>query len=784
MNDTASSAVARPRAKLKTPLQPLAAALIGIGCGSAILVAPAVAQTGAGVSQLSPVVTTATGASDIKIDEVSSRKATARVEDTPQIITIVPEKIMKEQAARNLQDVLRNTPGITYDGGENGFSTGAANFKMRGFDSGGNVFVDGIRDSGNYNRDIYNLESVEVIKGPQGDNGRGSPGGYVNLVTKTPKFADSYQGGVTYGFDRYDSKHRTRATADLNKVLNDRSAVRLNLMVEDGGVAGRDVARARAWGVAPSVTFKLSPDTSATLSYSHLQTRDRPDFGVPTAALPGFDPSSNDLRYDERTGDISRDNFYGLDSDYDKVKQDMVTARIDHQFSPSTSLENITRYVHTDRDAIYTVIGSVNKAGSVTPSRQGFNRVNKTLANQTNLRTTFATGSLKHTLSTGVEIMREESKSGRGYSLMVPLATNVYHPDAGRGFNFGGTNPRFDSGPSIHDKVKIDTIAAYVYDTIEFNPRWQATGGVRLEHYKSTLSSSDPSFVAQDYSSKDTTLNGSLGLVFKPQENGSIYASASLSTLPPGSFLSNPDISRDGGAGSSAFPTLAGQNNPDAKTQRAINYEIGTKWELFDKRLLTSVALFHTERRNVAMTDGTNLIGYGKQQVQGLEISATGYITPQWSVFGGVLFQRSKRKHGADIDAARKAANSGDYGSAISTSSDELAFTPKTQANLWTTYYIPSARLTLGAGMQYTASSWVGRPDNVDRIVANGVNGKLPGYVVFNAMAAYEVNKNLTLRLNIDNIADKTYATSTNWSARRAQLGAPRTFMLSADVNF
>jgi catecholate siderophore receptor len=260
------------------------ASLVGIGFGSLSLglAAEALAQTASKPAMLSRIVVEGQG---LVPENRSSRKATASLEDTPQTVTVIPEQVYKEQSARNLSDVLRNTPGITYNGGENGFATGAANFSMRGFESGSNVFIDGVRDSGNYNRDIFNLEAVEVVKGPAGENGRGGPGGYVNLVTKTPKSTDAYHGSLSYGFDRYDSKPRLRATSDMNKVFSDSVAARLNLMVEDGGVAGRDVAKARAWGVAPSVTFGLAPRTSATLAYSHLETRDRPDFGVPTSPM-------------------------------------------------------------------------------------------------------------------------------------------------------------------------------------------------------------------------------------------------------------------------------------------------------------------------------------------------------------------------------------------------------------------------------------------------------------------------------------------------------------------
>ncbi len=771
----------RPLATPRFALKPICATLASLswtGLAALTLASPAAAQGSGTAAQLSPVTVHGSAPGQIVAPQQrTSDKATAPLLDTPQTIVVIPETVYQQQGARNLADVLRNTPGITYNGGENGFATGASNLSLRGFESGGSIYIDNVRDSGNYNRDIYNLETVEVIKGPAGDNGRGSAGGYVNLVTKTPHQGDAFGGSVSYGWDRYDSQARKRATADLNKALSEGVAIRLNLLAEDSGIAGRKEAELKSTGIAPSISFGLGTPTRTTLAYSYLKTDDRPDFGVPSALVPGFRPSGNTLRHNELPRGVDRDNFYGHASDFDKVEQNTFTGRIEHDFSSRLSLSNQTRHSTTDRLARYTVVNNINRATpTVVETRADvFERKNTSFSNQTNLTAKFDTGGLKHTVTTGVEFMEERSSSGRNVvGAGNPGTTDLFNPDPQRPIT--GVQ---DITALTRDRVKIETIAAYVYDTVEFNPQWQATGGVRLERYKARIDSDDTAH-ADGYQASDTTLNGSLGLVYKPLPNASIYGAVGLSTLPPGSFLSTPDISRPG---NNAFPTLGGQNNPDAKAQRAISYELGTKWNFFDNRLSTSAALFHIERRNIGMTANNTFLGYGKQQAQGLELGLAGAVTPAWSVFGGFTYQKTKRKHGADIDAGLRAANAADYGTALSTNGDELAFSPRMQANLWTTYRFPIG-LTLGAGVQYQGKSYVGRPDNVDRVVKNGNNGDMPSFVVFNAMAAYEVNKHLTVRLNVDNLADKLYATSANWSARRVDLGAPRTFLLSADLRY
>ncbi|MFH1497493.1 MAG: TonB-dependent siderophore receptor [Verrucomicrobiota bacterium] len=706
---------------------------------------------------------------------IASPKFTAPLLDTPQTVSVIPQEVFNQQGATNLAQILRNTPGISFNAGENGFSTGAGNFSMRGFDTSGSVFTDGFRDSGNHLRDSFNIEQVEVVKGPAADNGRGSGGGYVNLVSKTPHLADTRTGTASFGFDEDSSEPRYRATLDLNQSVSETAAVRLNLMGQTGGVPGRDVAENNAWGFAPSLALGLGTDTRVVFSYQHLEQDNIPEYGVPGAfvkGLPAYNPAID--------GEANRDRFYGLDTDYDDVVADSLLARIEHDLTPDLRIANDTRVARTDRKARFTVPTGVDGTGTnVNRSTQFYDRDNESLANNTSLALDFATGSIEHSFVTGLELSREKSHSNRR-GTNNPGATPVTAP-----VNSG--LPVFNPAATSTLDIKIDSAALYAYDTATLNDRWQLTGGLRLERYKASIDNSDATPASYDV--EDTTLGGKIGVTYKPRENGTVYAAFGVSALPPGSFLSNSDISRTGGNG---IPGAAGINNPDAKTQYSLNYEIGTKWELFDERLTTTLAAFQTEKRNVAITgrDPNNLAnttvalrGYGEQIVRGIEFGASGRITEQWSVFGGLLVLDSERRHSAFLDAARRLASPGDYGTETRTDGDQLAFTPQVTANLWTTYRLP-AGLTLGGGLQYVGESYLGRPDDAERIIPNNDARKVPEYFVVNAMVAYEVNDRLSLRLNVDNVFDEFYAVTTNWNGSRATIGGPRTYLLSADFSF
>lgn len=704
-----------------------------------------------------------------KVDKVSSPKQAAPLLDTPQTFNVIPEKLFREQNARNLSDVMKGVPGISFEAGENGFATSSNNFSMRGFDTSGSIFVDGSRDSGSYSRDVFNIEQVEVAKGPAADNGRGGAGGYVNLVTKTPSLEAFIGGGLSYGFDSYDSDARRRATLDTNQVINASTAVRLNLLVEDSGVAGREHAEKNSWGLAPSLAFGLGTDTRAIFAYEHVQMNDRPDWGVPGATVKGL------FSYNPVTSGADRDAFYGLKSDYDDTTVDALMFRLEHDLASGATLSNQTRWARVDRQARYTVPFGFTAPNTVVGQTQFYDRVNTSLTNLTNLSYSFQAGSVRHTLAAGLELTREKSEAGR-YGTRNSNTT-VFDPDYER-------DGPFSPAATERNEAVVDTVALYVYDTLEFNEHWQLTAGLRFENYEVDIDSRNAAGAPigiDGYSDSEFTVGGKIGLVYKPASNGSIYAAYGVSNQPAGSYLSNPDISR---TGDNAFPGFVEGADP-VKSQ---NYEIGTKWDFFDARLSTTAALFYTEKR-VAITGrdvgetADSLKGYGKQRVKGLELGATGKITEAWDVYAGIVFMDSERKHSAYLDDVRRRANGGDYGTALRTSGDELAFTPKVSGSLWTTYRLPIG-LTLGAGVRHVDSSYIGRPDDANRIIANGRYGKVPSYTLYSALASYEINENLDVRLNVDNITNEKYVASSNWNSNRVSLGDPRTFTLSTSFRF
>ena len=686
------------------------------------------------------------GAGTLNPGALSSSKSTAPVLNTPQTISIIPGTIIQERKATTMVEALRNTPGITFDAGENGFASGPNQFNIRGFNSVGSLFVDDTRDNGSFTRDTFNVEGIEIVKGAASDNGRGTAGGYVNTVTKTPRIGNFVEGSLGLGFDEYDSEMRRRAALDVNQAYGT-VGVRLNTMIQDGGVAGRDIAENDAWGVAPSIAFGLGTNLRATFAYEHYERNDVPDMGLRvnggaglrSIRIPGAGARPNGA------GDLSRDFAYSETRDnYDDVESDAVLARFEYDIVPGVTISNQTRYANVDRDASFRYInGAAIPAAPFT-----YLRNNETISNQTNLRAKFNTGTFKHTLSTGIDVSRETSSADRLQ---------------------GQTSD-----------VEIDTVAFYAFDTIELSRHWQISGGIRVENYDLSIAGNAIPTVppTTNYSDSETTVGGKIGIAYKPVEEGTIYASWGLSHLPHGSLLSNPDISRNGANG---FPGFV----PGADPVELQNYEIGVKWDWLNGALTTTAALFHTEKSKVAYPAGGGAIAYGRQEVQGLELGIAGKITDRWSVYGGLTWMDSERKHGAAVDAAV----SGDYGASpllpavTTTNGDELAFTPNFFATLWMTYDLTD-KFTFGGGVQYVGESWVGRPDDALRIIPNGKFGKLPDYFLVNLYASYDITDNIEIALNVDNVFDETYLSTVNWNGNWGYLGAPRTYWLSANFKY
>lgn len=693
-----------------------------------------------------------------KADTVSSPKYTAPLLDTPQTITVIRKELLDDQGASSLGEALRNTPGITFTLGENGNTTAGDSMSMRGYDTSGSIFVDGIRDLGAVSRDTFNVDQVEIVKGAVGaDNGRGSPTGYVNLVTKQPTLEDVLSATVAGG-----SGSRIRATGDLNHALEGVSgaAVRLNLIYDRGEEIGRSVAENERWGVAPALALGLGGDTRAYFNYLYMQQDNVPDGGLPTIGLPGYTSNSTiDAVADavNAAAPVNRRNYYGAPGDFEDVTVNMFTARVEHDFSDVTTLRNTARYgrSHLEREITgINTLGNLEAGGvptapwewTVSRSRQRRDEVTELLTNQTNLTSSFVTGRVQHAISTGVEFIYERMLSRGGVLVGAAQPANLYNPS--REDFFGELEP---SGAVTDGKTT--TAAAYFVDTMTFSPRWSLNLGLRLDHYDTETdiipAPTTPPTEAVFLDKQGNLVTGKIGLVFKPRENGSIYVAYGTSELPPG------------GTNFQLNATTTNIANPNLDPQEAHNIEVGTKWELLDNRLVLTAAVFDTRNKNdLATADPVTgeITQLGERKVRGVELAASGMITPAWQVSAGVLA----------LDTEVVVGNEATTGA-------ELPYAPDLQFTSWTTYTFANG-LKIGGGARYTSDQFRNGNASQASVPNLAVN---PSSWVVDLMAAYDINERLSVQLNANNVFDEFYLANLNNGGSRYTLGTPRSYLLT-----
>lgn len=686
--------------------------------------------------------------------ESANPKFTQPLLDTPQTVQVIKKEVLQEQGAASLMEALRNTPGITMQLGENGNTSAGDTFMMRGFSTESSMFIDGIRDLGAITRDVFNLEQVEIAKGPAGaDIGRGAASGYINLITKLPT-RDGLN-GATLG---YGTAQKKRATVDLNQALGETAAVRLNAMYSDGDVDERDVVENQSYAIAPSFALGLGTPTRFYLYSQHVRQDNVPDGGIPTIGMKGYYNSNAALQAGAK---VDRSNFYGSPSDNEKVDADMVTAKIEHDLGGGTTVRNISRYGRTTMDRVLT---GVNTGGSgitvgnpadpttwtVNRSRQRVDREDEILANQTSINTEFNLGGVKHTLAGGLEFMHERQKN-RTFSTAGLVATdpaNLYNP------NPSDPNMPVPYGTGAYTDGKTMTAAVYAFDTMELTPQWLLNGGLRFEHYRTeTNGASGTPLAPTSQSDSDNLLSWKVGAVYKPVPNGSIYASYATSLTPPGS------------ANFALVGTANNQNNPALDPQETENYEIGTKWDLLNDRLSLAAALFRTENsKQASYDDAFQPVQIGATRVQGVELSLVGQITNFWQITAGITKLNAKAI---------------DQQNATGTVTEGVRWTPELTATLWTSY--TWGDLTLGGGARYVSDQE--RVVTVNPPLQNGLS-VIPSYWVADMMAAYKLSKQVNLRLNVYNLFDKEYIENLNNGGGRVRLGLPRSAMLSAEFTF
>jgi catecholate siderophore receptor len=696
-----------------------------------------------------------------KPENLTTGKYTVPLRDVPQTVTVIPKEVMKEQGVNNLRDVLKNVPGISIQAGEGGAPPGD-NLAIRGFTARTDMFVDGVRDFGGYSRDPFNIEQVEVTKGPSSTNaGRGSTGGAINLSTKMPQLEKAYGVMLGGGTDSF-----TRATVDLNQELPGLkgTAVRMNGLYHKQDTPGRDHVEQERWGVAPSITFGLGSETRFTLSYFHLEQNNVPDYGLPWVPR---DDSRTTTDNENTTGlpsgrvKVDDSNWYGLlGRDHEDNVTDIVTGIFEHDFNENLKLKNTLRYGQNTIDLSVTAPRFYSSPRNPLPPGTDPTAVRRTdwknrdqedsiISNQTELRYDFLTGKVKHEMIAALEVSHEKSENrlreDRNLAL-VPDA-DLENPDA---------NAPYVSDIIYNDglnRTKADSVGISLFDTAKINEQWMVSGGLRWDSFDVDYHSVAPTVATvpgavTDLSRKDEMLSYRAAVTYKPVENGSIYLGYGTSFNPSAEGLALSDS-----ATSSSYFDI------DPEENRTV--ELGTKWDLLDDKLLLTGAIFRTEKTNARTEDPTDPLDIialdGEQRVQGFELGFNGLLTDKWRLIGGYTYLDSEITESKNTDEEGQ----------------EISNTPANSFSLWSVYDLPKG-FQIGLGTQYVGSRY-NRSDKETRQQA-------PSYTLIDGMIGYQLNENVSFRLNAYNLMDKDYIDRVGGG--HYVPGQGRSVVLTADIKF
>jgi catecholate siderophore receptor len=696
--------------------------------------------------------------------DVSLSKFTQPLIDTPQSVTVVPQYVMQDQATSTLRDTLRNVPGISLAAGEAGAQ--GDNLTIRGFTARNDIFMDGIRDFGSYYRDSFNFEQVEALEGPAGVQfGRGSTGGVINQENKTPEVEKFVSVNALFGTDL-----TKRITADVNLPMANKlggTAFRVNAMGQEGGVAGRDAAELRRYGVAPSISIGMNARTRGTLSYIHLYENDIPDYGLPWL-FNGPAPAD-------------RHSYFGFPGEnYLKTNDDIMTLKAEHEFSPTLNLHTIARAAHYPRQAQITEpqicsnasvsvpVGTVVSAlptlaynanlpcpyTAATPA-EDITQVNRNqiqvdsveglLWDQTEVSTRFSIHGVRNALVAGVEGGQETSNPIRtSYTISkintVPYTTlldpNEDQPFAGTGYVTS----------IVHTKSK--SIGLYFVDTIKLGRLFELSGGVRWDRFDTDYNLYQPKPPAGGTVTPAVPPIGRIdeqpsyraAFVYKPSTHGSVYFDYGTSFNPAAESLS----------------LSVGLANSSAAPEENQSYEAGAKWSFLNEHLLAEGALFRTEKDNARETDPTNsnnIVAAGNQLVKGVQFSVIGRLPEGMDIVAGYAY----------LDSA--VISSKFFPAAVGY---PLANVPRQTFNLFVTQRLPR-RFTAGFGSNYVGSrtasstvpyvptSFVPNPNGPGYVVTSVAVKQVPGYWLFSVMLKRPISERFELQVNVNNLLNRYY---------------------------
>ncbi len=701
--------------------------------------AAAAAPASAGPADRDPY---ANPAAPYMAERLASPKFTEPLINTPRSVTVLTKEVLEDKNATTLKEVGRTTAGVTLGTGEGGSAFGDR-FFIRGFDARNDIFVDGVRDPAVSIRENFFTEQVEILRGPASSfAGRGTTGGAINIVTKQATDRSFYDAESSLGTDM-----TRRVTVDVNQVVTPTFSMRFDGLFHAADVAGRNYVFDDRWGGLAAARWTPTDNVKITANYIHTDLDSLPDFGVPynRAAIAPW----------TSTG-LSRNTYFGfVNRDFQKVRQDLGTVNTEVKLGDAVTVVNRFR----EEQAVNNYIGTLPEQSGNPPPAQGYLNLNPqsryqvttVTANQTDLVAKFDTGPIRHSAIVGAEFSREHV-SIQGYS---GLSSEAIGSGAFSGSGSLSNVPIFNppnllpfpveaglaGNPTI---IPVYTNAGYVIETANYRDFIFLNGGLRYDEYHVGATNSLGSVTEAT-----GMLNYNAGLVVKPLPIASLYGAYATSSNPVGAEL-------DGTS------TTYGGLNPGSKVNQIYGptqnraMEVGTKWELVDRRLLVTGALFQTDVQNARESIPTGYVGAGTivagaaYRVRGLDLEAAGKLTDKWSIFGGFVSMQS------DVVQSIVPTNIG----------DKLANIAHNSFNLLSKYQLTD-KIEIGGQATYVSKVYGGT------LLAANQGTALLDHWRFDAFVEYKIDKNWTTKVFVNNILDKTYYDAFYQSAAPFVLIAP-----------
>jgi catecholate siderophore receptor len=615
----------------------------------------------------------------------SATKTETDLRDVPQSVSVITDDLIEDQAMRSMADVVRYVPGVSMGQGEGHRDAPT----LRGNSTTADFFVDGVRDDVQYYRDLYNAERIEVLKGSNAMIfGRGGGGGVINRVTEWADWTPGRELALTVGaYDQF------RGSADLGVAFNDIAAARFNGVYEESE-SYRDYVSLERYGLNPTLAMRLSESTTVRAGYERFVDERTVDRGVPSQSGRPYDGSFSAF-------------FGNPEQSYAEAEVDLFTLRIDHEFASNLRIRNHTLFGAYDK--FYQNIfpnSPVNGAGDVNLSAYNSRTERENFFNQTDLIWRVETGGLRHTILAGLEFGRQHTDATRS-ATFSPGAVNVSAPTTFAPVDFGA------SPLQVNSRGELDLAAAYLQDQIVLSDQWQVIAGIRFDRFDLDFDDRRPADA--DFSRSDEMVSPRVGVIYRPIESVSLYASYGISYLP-----------QSGDQFASLSATTANLDPEEFE-----NIEVGLKWDIASDLALTA-AIYRLDRTNTTAIDPVTLLTVltGAQRSEGFELGLAGSISERWEIAGGYAYQD------VEISRTTTAAPAGRV----------APLTPEHTFSLWNMYHI-TPRWSAGLGVTHQTEMFAS--------LSNAVT--LPEFTRVDAALTFNVTETIAAQLNVENLLDEEY---------------------------